>query len=245
VSFDEAQVSLMQRYSERIANFLAVPLAVEKVTLFGALLCLDNFLYNFTILPIRAIFASIRILRALIHHQRFLPLPSTHLQSLIRILLLIIPTIVLILATDASKMYHTVRGQDTIKLYVIFNALEVSSDTLMACTQNHGRAGVDVCRLLIDYVARSARTFSTRYFLVNRSPRRRRNSDKAADGSRLGHTSSSLCRWPMSVSTWRSISFMLILISHSRAQLNLLLHAGLAQRCDQLLRLHAVVAAYQ
>lgn len=27
--------------------------------------------------------------------------------------------------TDASKIYHTIRGQDTIKLYVIFNALEV------------------------------------------------------------------------------------------------------------------------
>jgi hypothetical protein len=29
--------------------------------------------------------------------------------------------------TDASRIYHSIRGQDTIKLYVIFNALEVSS----------------------------------------------------------------------------------------------------------------------
>jgi hypothetical protein len=28
--------------------------------------------------------------------------------------------------TDASKMYHSVRGQEVIKLYVIFNVLEVS-----------------------------------------------------------------------------------------------------------------------
>lgn len=28
--------------------------------------------------------------------------------------------------TDASRIYHSIRGQDTIKLYVIFNALEVS-----------------------------------------------------------------------------------------------------------------------
>lgn len=41
-------------------------------------------------------------------------------------LLLFIPTVILLFATDASKMYHSVRGQDTIKLYVIFNALEVS-----------------------------------------------------------------------------------------------------------------------
>lgn len=29
--------------------------------------------------------------------------------------------------TDASQMYHSVRGQETLKLYVIFNVLEVSS----------------------------------------------------------------------------------------------------------------------
>ena len=46
-------------------------------------------------------------------------------------LLLVIPTIVLLVATDASKMYHTVRGQDTIKLYVIFNALEVRLSPLI------------------------------------------------------------------------------------------------------------------
>lgn len=28
--------------------------------------------------------------------------------------------------TDASQMYHSVRGQETLKLYVIFNVLEVS-----------------------------------------------------------------------------------------------------------------------
>jgi len=45
-------------------------------------------------------------------------------------LLLFIPTVILLVATDASKMYHTVRGQDTIKLYVIFNALEVGPPQL-------------------------------------------------------------------------------------------------------------------
>jgi hypothetical protein len=29
--------------------------------------------------------------------------------------------------TDASQMYHSVRGQETLKLYVIFNVLEVST----------------------------------------------------------------------------------------------------------------------
>ena len=45
-------------------------------------------------------------------------------------MLLVVPTVTLLAVTDASKMYHTVRGQDTIKLYVIFNALEVGCPTL-------------------------------------------------------------------------------------------------------------------
>jgi hypothetical protein len=111
---------------ERIANFLAVPVAVEKVTTFGALLCLDGFLYNFTILPIRATFAFTRILSRLVRRQPLTPIPPAHVQSVLRLLLLVIPAVVLLMSTDASKMYHSVRGQDTIKLYVIFNALEVS-----------------------------------------------------------------------------------------------------------------------
>jgi hypothetical protein len=43
-------------------------------------------------------------------------------------MLLLVSTIgILVPLTDASKIYHSIRGQDTIKLYVIFNALEVSS----------------------------------------------------------------------------------------------------------------------
>lgn len=136
---------------ERIQNFLAVPLAMERVsqsspptscspfvcpiqdladcqvTLFGALLCLDGFLYNFTILPLRSLFAFLRLVRLSASRQPIFPVPPTHLHSLLRMLLIFIPTTILLIATDASKMYHTVRGQDTIKLYVIFNALEVSS----------------------------------------------------------------------------------------------------------------------
>lgn len=115
---------------ERIANFLAVPLAVEKITIFGALLCLDGFLYNFTVLPIRAVFAFYRSLPKVFSNQSSVEpstecIPPSHLHSMLRLLLLIIPTGILLASTDSSKMYHTVRGQDTIKLYVIFNALEV------------------------------------------------------------------------------------------------------------------------
>jgi len=98
----------------------------QKVTLFGSLLCLDGLLYNFTILPIRATFAISRIIQRILSRQSLLPVPPSHLHAILRLLLLLVPTVILLVATDASKMYHSVRGQDTIKLYVIFNALEVS-----------------------------------------------------------------------------------------------------------------------
>jgi hypothetical protein len=54
-----------------------------------------------------------------------LPLPPSQKADLLRALLLIASLLILNPLTDASKIYHTIRGQDTIKLYVIFNALEV------------------------------------------------------------------------------------------------------------------------
>ncbi|ORY25255.1 eukaryotic membrane protein family-domain-containing protein [Naematelia encephala] len=117
---------------ERISNFLAVPLAVERLTLFGALLCLDTFLYNFTILPLRAILAITNVTKS--GHIR--KPTRSQIHALIRLALLVIPTGILLAVTDASKMYHSVRGQDTIKLYVIFNALEIADRLCCAFGQD-------------------------------------------------------------------------------------------------------------
>src|SRR5260370_42271865 len=59
-------------------------------------------------------------------------LPSGHMApaakaDILRMILLASAIGILLPITDASKIYHTIRGQDTIKLYVIFNSLEVCS----------------------------------------------------------------------------------------------------------------------
>ncbi|KAH6914498.1 DUF747 family protein [Coprinopsis sp. MPI-PUGE-AT-0042] len=92
---------------ERVSNFLSMPVAMEKIINFGVIVCFDSFLYTFTILPIRFFIAFLRFLGQMG-------------------LLLIISLLILNPLTDASKIYHTIRGQDTIKLYVIFNALEIA-----------------------------------------------------------------------------------------------------------------------
>lgn len=129
---------------ERVSNFLNVPVAVEKVrsfmslirTLplivtkiigFGFILCLDSFLYTFTILPIRSALAFWRLCCNTFKWQQAPTLPPAQKADLLRMLLLIVSTVILAPLTDASKIYHSIRGQDTIKLYVIFNALEVGT----------------------------------------------------------------------------------------------------------------------
>ncbi|KAF8069985.1 eukaryotic membrane protein family-domain-containing protein [Lyophyllum atratum] len=109
---------------ERVSNFLSIPLAMEKIIGFGFIVCLDSFLYTFTILPIRFTFALFRFVTNMLRSKPP-PLPPSQKADLLRALLLIISVFILNPLTDASKIYHTIRGQDTIKLYVIFNALEI------------------------------------------------------------------------------------------------------------------------
>ncbi|KAH9459676.1 hypothetical protein Pst134EB_007906 [Puccinia striiformis f. sp. tritici] len=49
--FQESQSASLR--SERISNFLNVPIAIEKTIIFGFWICLDSFLSVLTILPIK------------------------------------------------------------------------------------------------------------------------------------------------------------------------------------------------
>ncbi|TFK74057.1 DUF747-domain-containing protein [Pluteus cervinus] len=110
---------------ERVSNFLQIPVAMEKIIGFGFILCLDSFLYTFTILPIRFFLGLFRLLGNVLRITSP-PLPPAQKADILRALLLIGSFLILEPLTDASKIYHTIRGQDTIKLYVIFNALEIA-----------------------------------------------------------------------------------------------------------------------
>lgn len=128
---------------ERVSNFLSMPIALEKVScillaqlypsltvmvnkifLFGFIVCLDSFMYTFTILPIRFALAFWRLLLNTFSRSSP-PLPPSQKADILRAMLLVVSIVILAPLTDASKLYHFIRGQDTIKLYVIFNALEV------------------------------------------------------------------------------------------------------------------------
>lgn len=110
---------------ERVSNFLSMPYALEKIFFFGFVLCFDSFLYNFTIQPIRFVLACFRLISNTLTFSSS-SLPASQKADILRMLLVIISVVILGPLTDASKIYHSIRGQDTIKLYVIFNALEIA-----------------------------------------------------------------------------------------------------------------------
>ncbi|BGP51391.1 hypothetical protein JCM10450v2_007333 [Rhodotorula kratochvilovae] len=123
--------------SERVTNFLAVPQELEKIIIFGVFICLDSFLYTFTILPLRALAALVRLLSNQAHNLLLLlrlrpggtrkrHLRLSHKCDLTKAAILAGTLFLLHKVTDASKMYHGVRGQETIKLYVLFNVLEIA-----------------------------------------------------------------------------------------------------------------------
>lgn len=204
---------------ERLYNFLTLPPQLEQTLVFGALACLDAWLYTFTILPLRFLKAvaillkwwfqslvkefkdigsfiytglgrvwhrrkqppsanpsrrsslsspmigptpavpsplldgqndtsstrfqqlpsKLKIPNPLYRHRRSKSTPSAllpnHKADILHGLLIIISCMILV-QFDASRMYHKIRGQAAIKLYVIYNVLEVFDRLLSAIGQD-------------------------------------------------------------------------------------------------------------
>lgn len=165
---DTAEIAI-----ERIMNVLLLPHKLEGALWFGALACLDSWLYMFTILPLRFMRAlgllcafwwgglighctrsrrdtkghkprsrsSSNITKADVNKwekskgdkallsarrraARVSDLLPSHKADILRGLV-VFCTCWILMRFDASRMYHSIRGQNGVKLYVIYNMLEV------------------------------------------------------------------------------------------------------------------------
>ena len=113
---------------ERVCNFVSMPLWIEQTIQFGCLICLNSFLYLVTILPLRFLVAwwrwSYNTVQWLVSgRKRYLNVSNK--CDILKGLLIIQTCYLLAHVADASKMYHSVRGQDVVKLSVIFSVLEI------------------------------------------------------------------------------------------------------------------------
>lgn len=118
---------------ERVKNFLILPDALERTLMFGFIVCLDSFMYIFTILPIRFVRSSFSLLRRSIKAHS--SLQSSEKVDILKGILIVL-TCVVLNQLDASRVYHNIRGQAAIKLYVLYNVLEIGDKLFCALGQD-------------------------------------------------------------------------------------------------------------
>ncbi|KAL2097459.1 hypothetical protein ACEWY4_006666 [Coilia grayii] len=111
---------------ERVYTCLRIPKELEKLMTFGFFLCLDAFLYVFTLLPLRVLLALIKLLTLPccgLSGSRILQ-PAQVCDVLKGFIMVLCYS--MMHYVDYSMMYHMIRGQSVIKLYIIYNMLEVA-----------------------------------------------------------------------------------------------------------------------
>ncbi|XP_028599124.2 transmembrane anterior posterior transformation protein 1 homolog isoform X2 [Podarcis muralis] len=111
---------------ERVYTCMRIPRELEKLMIFGIFLCLDAFLYVFTLLPLRVFLAMFRFITLPCYglRDRRLLQPAQVCDIFKGVILLI--CYFMMDYVDYSMMYHLIRGQSVIKLYIIYNMLEVA-----------------------------------------------------------------------------------------------------------------------
>uniref|UniRef100_A0A8C1USW6 Transmembrane anterior posterior transformation 1a n=1 Tax=Cyprinus carpio TaxID=7962 RepID=A0A8C1USW6_CYPCA len=111
---------------ERVYTCMRIPRELERLMSFGFFLCLDAFLYVFTLLPLRTLLAFLRLLTIPccgLGGSRFLQ--PAQVCDLLKGLIMVL-CYSMMHYVDYAMMYHLIRGQSVIKLYIIYNMLEVA-----------------------------------------------------------------------------------------------------------------------
>lgn len=113
---------------EQLMNMLRIPIQIEKFMSFTLLASLDCFLYYFTVLPIKI---GVRLYSGNPTTSR---LARTYKERVS--LFLILSVTIIISHLDTSKVYHKIKRQSAMKLYMLFNVLEIADKMLATIGQS-------------------------------------------------------------------------------------------------------------
>ena len=131
----------------RVSNFMRVPLQLEKLQIFGCFVCLDTMLFVFTLLPLRFFMALATILGACATRivpgrllcgygrARRVRAHRVHLYDVLRATL-IVTTCIALQRVHMSRIYHYIRTQSVIKLYLLFGMLDIFDRLFTALGQD-------------------------------------------------------------------------------------------------------------
>ncbi|KAK2995180.1 hypothetical protein RJ640_005770, partial [Escallonia rubra] len=110
-----------EKERERVYDTIfRLPWRCELLIEVGYFVCLDSFLSLLTIMPARVLMTFWRLLKS----RQFKRLSAAELSDFCCFVVLACG-VALLQQTDISIIYHMIRGQGTIKLYVVYNVLEI------------------------------------------------------------------------------------------------------------------------
>jgi Eukaryotic membrane protein family len=140
-----------RRGDDNITNFLTVPFKIERMVWFGFFVCLDAFWYTLTYLPLRCLYSIYVLAKELRHSLVSLLLGMrvnneesklrgryfhrTHAYDIMVGALMIFGAYGLSLL-NMGRVYHYIRGQNMIKLYVLTAMLEIFDKLLSSFGQD-------------------------------------------------------------------------------------------------------------
>ncbi|KAI3413725.1 hypothetical protein GPALN_011208 [Globodera pallida] len=111
-----------EQYAEKrrkVYAFLKIPIELEKFIYYGFRQCLDAFCHTFTFLPLRVL---VNLIGCSLQMKSWSAADTCDILKLV----IIICSSWFMLFVDTSVVYHIVRGQGIIKLYIFYNMLEVA-----------------------------------------------------------------------------------------------------------------------
>ncbi|XP_015433723.1 PREDICTED: protein TAPT1 homolog [Dufourea novaeangliae] len=142
LEYDEERFSARR---EKIYSFMKIPREVEKFMVYGFLQCADSFLFVYTFLPLRFAMALWTVITRLLWRclgkerdnlrvgkRRLRPAEICDLLKGFLVICCWIAT----WKVDTSMMYHLVKSQSVIKLYIFYNMLEVGDRLFSAFGQD-------------------------------------------------------------------------------------------------------------
>lgn len=147
---------------EQVINMVKVPIVLERFMIFGLMVCLNSFLTIFTLVPLKICIIGWKTIDSLIQRGqgpdiapgiKLTNLSSLYVQrsygdivkgnlryikkDLYTTCIIALSLFILSLSYfDISRLYHDVRGQAHIKLYVMFGVLEVADKLLSSIGQD-------------------------------------------------------------------------------------------------------------
>ncbi|XP_028791834.1 protein POLLEN DEFECTIVE IN GUIDANCE 1 [Neltuma alba] len=110
-----------EKERERVYDTIfRLPWRCELLINVGFFVCFDSFLSLLTIMPTRIVMTIWRLLKT----RQFKNLSAIELSDF-GCFIIMACGVILLQRTDISLIYHMIRGQGTIKLYVVYNVLEI------------------------------------------------------------------------------------------------------------------------